>query len=510
MKKRIASMVFAVIILTTFPKLLIASNYNYDQNSRLKSETYIKENIQYQRIFTYDNNGNILGKYSTSKDFLILESSFDARTESTNFKIQNSFFSLSNNIFKEGAQSLYFHSPQPTVATVESIMIDVAPNTLYTLSGWINNKLTSGNASIDWLEYNSSHQLIYDGGTIVTVNKNKWQYDREEFITKPQTAKIILRVVLDGGAAGEAYFDDIKFEKGNTLPISFNSFELYQNSWYTDLPSSVFTYSTDGAKDGKQSLRFYSNYPLTATAECGDYIVTPNTKYVLSGWINNSLSTGNTYVDWLEYNNAGELVFDGGFVYATGKNKTWQHSAVEFTTKPTTTKIVIRAVADEGATGTVYFDAIQFSKGEKLPLLETDFEENDLIWYASSPEISLYRGFAKDGLTSMKFFSNKPVTATADYGQIIVTPNTKYKLSASLYNSLNTGVLYVDWLEFNAKGELIYDGGTLFNVTKKQWGDSEIEFTTKSQTSSVVLRIVCDSGATGTAYVDNIKFINVP
>ncbi|MBP2115937.1 hypothetical protein [Paenibacillus silagei] len=440
---------------------------------------------------------------------MILESSFDARTESTNFKIQNPFFSLSNNIYKEGAQSLYFHSAQPTVTTAESIMINVTPNTLYTLSGWINDKLTSGNASIDWMEYNSSNELIYDGGTVFAVNKDKWQYDREEFITKAQTTRIILRVVLDAGAAGEAYFDNIRLEKGNTLPIAYDSFELNQSSWYANLPSSIFTYSTDGAKDGKQSLRFYSLNPVTATAESGDYIVKPNTKYVLSGWINNSLTTGNTYIDWMEYNNAGELVFDGGSVYTTGKNKTWQYSAVEFTTKPTTTKVVIRAVVDEVATGTVYFDAIQFSKGEGLPLLVTDFEENDLLWYASTPKISLFRGFAKNGLSSMRFFSNEPVTTTADYGQIIVAPNTKYKLSASLYNSLNTGGLYVDWLEVNEKGELIYDGGTLFNAIKKQWGDSEIEFTTKSQTSTVVLRIVCDSGATGTAYVDNIKFIKL-
>lgn len=510
MGKRIIILIFVAVILTAFPKLMKASNYNYDQNSRLKSEIYIKDNIQYQRKFAYDNNGNLLGKYSTLKDFLILESSFDPRTESTNFKIQSPFFSLSDNNFKEGAQSLYFHSAQPTVATVESIIIGVTPNTLYTLSGWINDKLISGNASIDWMEYDSSNQLVYDGGTVFTINKNEWQYDREEFITKAQTTRVILRVVLDGGAAGEAYFDDIRLEKGNTLPIANDSFELNQNSWYSNLPSSIFTYSTDGAKDGKQSLRFYSFNPVTATAEYGDFIVKPNTKYVLSGWINNSLTVGNTYIDWMEYNNAGELVFDGGSVYTTEKNKTWQYSAVEFTTKPTTTKVVLRAVVDEGATGTVYFDAIQFSKGERLPLLDTDFEENDLLWYASTPKISLFRGFAKNGIASMRFFSNEHVTTTADYGQIIVTPNTKYKLRASLYNSLKTGGLYVDWLELNAKGELIYDGGTLFNTTKNQWGDSEIEFTTKSQTSAVVLRIVCDSGATGTAYMDNIKFIKVP
>ncbi|AIQ73022.1 hypothetical protein [Paenibacillus odorifer] len=499
-----------IIVFIAHPETTSASIYNYDMSSRLQSETYIKNNIQYQRNFIYDNNGSLLGKSNKSEDYLILESSFEARTEAMNFKLPNSMFSLSTNNPKEGTQSLYFHSTQSTVVTAESIILEVTPSTLYTLSGWINNKLLSGNASIDWMEYNASNQLIYDGGTLSAIDKNKWQYDRVEFITKPQTSKIILRVVLDAGAAGEAYFDDIRFEKGNKLPFSRVSFEFGENSWYSNLPSSFFTFSTDGFKDGKQSLRFNSNNPVTATAECGEFIVDPNTTYVLSGWLYNSLVTGNTYIDWMEYDKAGKLVYDGGTIYTTGKNKTWQYGSVEFTTRPTTSKVIIRVVVDEGATGSIYADAIEFRKDNNLPLLDTSFEADDSLWYAPSPLLSLGRGFAREGLSSMQFHSKDAVTVTAEYGHIVVNSNTKYKLAGWIYDALLTGGVYIDWLEYDAKGSLVYDGGTVYSASKKQWGYNSVEFVTKAQTVSIVLRIVCDSDATGTAYVDNIQFLNVP
>ncbi|NOU79147.1 hypothetical protein GC101_09660 [Paenibacillus sp. LMG 31459] len=511
MSKRISLVIMIFSLFTIWhSESSFAALYKYDMNSRLESETYIKNNVQYQRKFIYDYNGNILGKLNKSEDYLILESSFEARTEALNFKIPNSLFSLSTNNPNEGAQSLYFHSSQSTVATAESITLEVTPNTLYTLSGWINNKLLSGNASIDWMEYNASDQLIYDGGTLSALNKNKWQFDREEFVTKSQTSKVILRVVLDEGALGEAYFDNIRFEKGNKLLLSRIPFEPDELLWNPNILNNAFSISTDGSKDGKQCIRFNSNHPVTATAEFGEFRVAPNTNYVLSGWLYNSLVTGNAYIDWIEYNDDGELVYDGGSVYTTGKNKTWQYGAVEFKTRATTSKLVLRVVTDEGATGTVYADAIEFRKGSNLPLLDTSFEAEDSLWYAPNPLLATGGGIVKEGLSSMQFHSKDPVTATADYGQIVVHSNTKYKLSGWIYDEMLTGGIYVDWLEYDANGQLVYDGGTVYNALKKQWGYSSVEFITKPQTASVVLRIVCDSNATGAAYVDKIQFLKVP
>lgn len=39
-----------IIVFIAHPETTSASIYNYDMNSRLQSETYIKNNIQYQKI----------------------------------------------------------------------------------------------------------------------------------------------------------------------------------------------------------------------------------------------------------------------------------------------------------------------------------------------------------------------------------------------------------------------------------------------------------------------------
>ncbi|MNB80318.1 hypothetical protein D3C75_270770 [compost metagenome] len=199
-RKIISLIVTFVIGVALIPTTIFADLYRYDTDSRLKSELFINNGIQYQRSYTYDPNGNLMGKTSSSNDFLLLESSFETRNESENFKYPSSVFSISSNEAKEGQHSLYFHASQPTIVTAESFPLEVTPNTLYTLSGWIKNSLNSGSAYIDWMEYNANDQLIYDGGTLSPTAKDQWQNSRLEFTTKSGTAKVVFRIVLDSGS----------------------------------------------------------------------------------------------------------------------------------------------------------------------------------------------------------------------------------------------------------------------------------------------------------------------
>ncbi|MNB80317.1 hypothetical protein D3C75_270760 [compost metagenome] len=305
---------------------------------------------------------------------------------------------------------------------------------------------------------------------------------------------------------GAAFFDDIRFEKGKQLPISKATFETNEVPWYSNIPSNYFSITGYTAKVGRQSLQFHSDQAVTVTAECGEFIVEPNSKYSLSGWINKDLKTGNTYIDWMEYDNTGNLVYDGGAISAIEKRQ-WQYDSLEFITKPSTSRLVLRIVADENATGSAYYDNIELRKGSTTSLMDSSFEFGDDLWHSSSPQtLAVATGNAKDGIRSMRFHSSSPVVSFAEYGRLVVEPNTKYALSGWIYNALVSGSGYIDWVEYDADGNMIYDGGTIYFSEKNQWKFGSLEFVTKSQTQSIVIRIVADSGAAGDAYFDKIIF----
>lgn len=262
---------------------------------------------------------------------------------------------------RDGIRSMKFSSDVSTTVETNSGLIITSPNTTYTLSGWILNKLKTGNFYIDWMEFDRDGNMVYDGGTIWTSEKDRWQFGAVEFTTRPNTASLSLRVVADGGAAGLGFVDSVQLSKGSNLPLVNTSFELNDLPWNLNAPSSVFDKDIVNVKDGKFSLKFDTNVPITVTADSGEIMVSPNTTYVLKGWIFNNLKTGSFYFDWMEYDPKGSLVFDGGGFSSSEKNK-WQYGTVEFTTKPLTTKLEVRIVADGNASGTGFVDAIELRK----------------------------------------------------------------------------------------------------------------------------------------------------
>ncbi|WP_159888636.1 hypothetical protein [Paenibacillus puerhi] len=272
----------------------------------------------------------------------------------------SAFFTQTNTV-KEGQRSIQFHSETPTVATADFGRLEVTGNTTYTLSAWIINKTTAGYFYIDWLEYNEEGIQIYDGGTLYTPVNHEWSLQSLEFTTLPQTKYILLRIVADNGAMGDGYVDYVSLIKGMNLPEVRASFETKEVPWTGVSPTSAFFTQTNTVKEGQRSIQFHSETPTVATANLGRIVVTGDTTYTLSAWMINKTTAGNFTIDWLEYNEEGVQIYDGGTLY-TPVNPEWSLQSLEFTTLPWTKYIELRIVADYGATGDGYVDDVRLSK----------------------------------------------------------------------------------------------------------------------------------------------------
>lgn len=256
---------------------------------------------------------------------------------------------------REGSSSLRFFSATPIGGTaMNSTTVPVMPNTTYTLSGWFLNRLTAGSFYVDYFLFDQQGNLLLDGGGIgMLQGSGQWGYKSLAFTTSATTVHVQIRVVADLGAIGEGFVDDIQLHRSIANP----NFESGSLGWTL---SSNMSISTVQKKDGVQSIRFASTTPIAGTAASSYLIpVIPNTKYALSGWIMDNLTAGSFSVDWLEYDGANGLVLDGGTLYPSNRGTNyWSHSRVEFVTKPATTQIAVRIVADNGAMGEGFADGI--------------------------------------------------------------------------------------------------------------------------------------------------------
>ncbi|WP_159888661.1 hypothetical protein [Paenibacillus puerhi] len=101
----------------------------------------------------------------------------------------------------------------------------------------------------------------------------------------------------------------------NNITIFDSSFEISESPWAGVSPASAFFIQTNTVKEGQRSIQFHSETPTVATADYGRLEVTGNTTYTLSAWIMNKTTAGHFYIDWLEYNEEGIQIYDGGTLY---------------------------------------------------------------------------------------------------------------------------------------------------------------------------------------------------
>jgi len=84
--------------------------------------------------------------------------------------------------------------------------INLKPNTMYVLRGWIYNSLTRGRAYLDL------NDIFEECEANSTNGLNQWEYVSCVFTTGPATTEVRVRLVTEN-TDGEVWFDDIGIDK---------------------------------------------------------------------------------------------------------------------------------------------------------------------------------------------------------------------------------------------------------------------------------------------------------
>jgi len=188
------------------PKPTIANQYyTYNSANQLLDALHTDYRIEY----AYDSIGNQIKR--TKSQNLLPNSSFEQGTYFWNF---SPTMAISAHLSHEGSHSIRFYSDTPIRGTSsDSYFIPVKPNTEYELRANIYNNLKQGSFYVDTYEFDNQNIGIYDGDAAYVSPKGQWGQATVKIRTKPNTTKIIVRVVADSDAVGEAYADAISLIK---------------------------------------------------------------------------------------------------------------------------------------------------------------------------------------------------------------------------------------------------------------------------------------------------------
>lgn len=146
----------------------------------------------------------------------------------------------------------------------------------------------------------------------------------------------------------------------STNLLNNSRFEHGQDHWSFGSNMSVVA----GDDNRHSFVQFQSSGGISATTVNSEIIpVKGSTAYSLSGFINNQLSAGALYIDWMEFDASGKLLIDGANVPIVGDNGNWNWGVITFTTTPKTTNLIVRIVADGNPAGVGYVDEIELTQG---------------------------------------------------------------------------------------------------------------------------------------------------
>ncbi|SHL05470.1 DUF6531 domain-containing protein, partial [Desulforamulus aeronauticus] len=141
-----------------------------------------------------------------------------------------------------------------------------------------------------------------------------------------------------------------------------NDFEYSENKgiWTTN---GYYSYDQTFGKDDNTSLKFSSSG--SSQSSFSSYIpVLPNTKYYLSGYLYNQLTSGNSNLTFREYNQSYNEIKRGALSTSTTKN-TWEPLSQTFTTSSSAKYIRIEFL-NTSANGTSWIDKIRFDRAWPL------------------------------------------------------------------------------------------------------------------------------------------------
>ncbi len=371
-------------------------------------------------------------------------------------------------------------------------IIVLKPNTWYRISGRIYNSLDSGNAYIDIY-----HKIDGDvGPDLYSTQKDTWQYVSGYWKSGSygNDTNLVVRCVIDGGANGEAWFDDIEIvevcdngnvsqnlmlERNSTYRISAYIFknlsggnayiDIYSDTQGGDIGPDLYP-SQDGAWSYVSTTwdnENYTNVKIRCVVDNGaegdvwfdkieikkirrdsnvSYPVKINKYkwYKISGWIKNNLENGNAYID-------GDI---GPDLHSTrGKNE-WEYVESLWFNNVEATQILIRAVVDNSPMGEVWFD--DFSIKEVISGGITGVD-SDTIRINFSDMVSCIAAVNPYNNPSYYFNGITPLLFAPENtggGNLIFNPSFENGNPGNSSDALN-------WTEssaFSRSSELAYDG----------------------------------------------------
>ncbi|UHA73720.1 NBR1-Ig-like domain-containing protein [Paenibacillus sp. 481] len=178
------------------------TQFLYNANNQLTDMLTMYERIHMK----YDAQGNRVSRVKTNN----LLPNHDFEQQELHWTL-SSFMKIDAHSKDKGMQ-IKFHSTSPVVGTAsESFVLPVSPNTKYVLQADFLNLLKGGIVYVDTVEFNERNESVYDGAAIFSTRQGEWTTNALTITTQPTTKKVIVRVVADSQAIGEAYADNVQF-----------------------------------------------------------------------------------------------------------------------------------------------------------------------------------------------------------------------------------------------------------------------------------------------------------
>ncbi|HEY8341568.1 MAG TPA: DNRLRE domain-containing protein [Calditerricola sp.] len=298
-----------------------------------------------------------------------------------------------------GARSVRLTSQSTTsggglgfVAAIQDI--PVAPNTTYTLSGYIKTlNLNGANAFFNVYQLNANKQPVANPWTDNRYSQlsgtHDWTLRQLTFTTGPNTAYVRIYLEVDhrsDTASGTAWFDDIQLERGEVStgynPLENSSFEQQLNFWQNvsgsgGAGSIDATQAFDGARSLKMIRAAATDPALVYRQRIDLYQSTPE-PITVSGMskasgVQNTAAGGpnDDYAIWVEAVHSDGTSTSGGARFALGTHD-WQRAAVTLHPTKPIQYVNVNVVFRGQNTGTVWFDNIRLQAGRAITTYEYD------------------------------------------------------------------------------------------------------------------------------------------
>jgi len=211
----------------------------------------------------------------------------------------------------------------PGPASVEQV-VSVEPNTTYVLTGWVRSAIAGEPTAIGVKGHGAAEKNA-------TSTSTGWTQLSVPFTTGPTATGATIYVYKESGS-GDGFGDDLQLRKSLVANGGFESPTLAP--W---APWNTATRSATSPQAGSSSVQIGA---APSSVE-QNVIVTPNTTYLLTGWVR--VSTPGQSV------RLGAKGFGGSEVSVAATDTAWSYRTTQFSTGPTATSATIYVYKDTGA-----------------------------------------------------------------------------------------------------------------------------------------------------------------